>query len=229
MRNDDIRKLHWDSTFFEKEIGTIATSDSLDTDTFLQRFHESAFDLVYVFTDTENQKLHTECIDTKITFTRHTSAIQTKATIAKKITKPVDGLIQLATECSRYSRFQKDERTRPLCNRLYELWIENALQGTYDDEVFAIQDSKNLHGFVTIKKRGEVAYIGLMAVHQDYQRQGIGKVLMETVEHWCQEQSLTHLNVITQAENIQACDFYKKCGFHITKKEYVYHLWKQLP
>lgn len=52
-----------------------------------------------------------------------------------------------------------------------------------------------------------------IAVHPAYQRQGVGKALMDTMIEYAREQGVRKLRLRVLSSNLSALVFYKKCGF----------------
>ena len=52
-----------------------------------------------------------------------------------------------------------------------------------------------------------------IAVHPDYQRQGIGQRLIEAMKAWAAEQGVRKLSLRVLTTNPGAMEFYRNCGF----------------
>lgn len=57
------------------------------------------------------------------------------------------------------------------------------------------------------------AVIENFVVHQDYQREGIGKSLMDHIENFCKEKECSKIILQTSSENRNARDFYTAMGY----------------
>lgn len=57
------------------------------------------------------------------------------------------------------------------------------------------------------------AVIENFVVHQDYQREGIGKSLMDHIEGFCKEKNSSKIILQTSSENRNARDFYTAMGY----------------
>lgn len=57
------------------------------------------------------------------------------------------------------------------------------------------------------------AVIENFVVHQDYQREGIGKSLMDHIENFCKEKDCSKIILQTSSENRDARDFYTAMGY----------------
>lgn len=65
--------------------------------------------------------------------------------------------------------------------------------------------------------------IELIAVMKDYQRQGVGRLLVERCIDECKRRGIKRLQVKTQGSNRSARNFYEKLGFRRTKIEKDFH------
>ncbi len=57
------------------------------------------------------------------------------------------------------------------------------------------------------------AIIENLIVHHDYQREGIGKSMMDYIEAFCLEQNCSKIMLLTSNENRNARDFYTAMGY----------------
>lgn len=57
------------------------------------------------------------------------------------------------------------------------------------------------------------AVVENFVVHQDYQREGIGKSLMDHIENFCKEKNCSKIILQTSSENRDARDFYTAMGY----------------
>ena len=55
---------------------------------------------------------------------------------------------------------------------------------------------------------------------------GIGTRLIQEVINVAAKRGLK-IEVVTQADNKTACDFYERRGFEKTDEQYVYHIWNK--
>jgi len=132
----------------------------------------------------------------------------------------------LANQCGKHSRFSRD----PLipCKKfveLYLLWIKRSLNKELADEVLVVHKMGKIAGMVTLGSFNGVGKIWLLAVNEDSRGRKYGQALVKAAIDWFDKQGCHHGLVVTQAENIAACNLYKKCGFKVEKVEYYYHFW----
>ncbi len=113
---------------------------------------------------------------------------------------------------------------------LEQLGVDNLdafLNGVFDDEVNDLANKALKVCFVTARKKGKVVgfasfnlegndtiYVRLMAVDQDYWRQGIGKALIFKAREVI-PQARKYI-LMTRQVNTTAIEFYKKLGFKET-------------
>jgi len=57
------------------------------------------------------------------------------------------------------------------------------------------------------------AIIENLIVHEDYQREGIGKSMMDYIEAFCLKQDCSKIMLLTSTENRNARDFYTAMGY----------------
>ena len=107
------------------------------------------------------------------------------------------------------------------------LWLEKSLSKEIASEVFVYNDGNNEIGFITIKKVENLAIIGLLAVDTLYAGKNIGTSLMRTVENWCINNGVNEIEVATQIDNINACNFYRKNGYITKQIDYIYHYYSE--
>jgi dTDP-4-amino-4,6-dideoxygalactose transaminase len=70
-----------------------------------------------------------------------------------------------------------------------------------------------------------VAVIGLLAVSPKFQRQGVGRTLMQAAFRWSRERRARAIEVGTQEENEGAMRFYASQGFEQVSRKTSYHIW----
>lgn len=231
----EIRTLQWDSDFFGLRIGRadiLSTEDSL----FLAARREELkqqFELLYVF-DPNNIGFNANgarLVDEKILYSKPCEPRkQYDDIVFFKQVKPTEDLYRLALVSGGYSRFKLDERLpQGSYERLYTRWIENACpkDGT-NKQILTFLDTNNIaKGMITIDHQGELGHIGLVAVDTDCQHQGIGGIIMSTLDGYLFNLGVKTLEVPTQKANTDACRWYEKNGFSVQSRTQIYHWWLQ--
>ena len=71
--------------------------------------------------------------------------------------------------------------------------------------------------FVSTAEGGVVALIEDMVVSKAYQRQGIGKKLLLSIEKWAVKKGAKRLQLLADGNNVEALNFYKKQKWSTTQ------------
>ncbi|MCS7003887.1 MAG: GNAT family N-acetyltransferase [Cytophagales bacterium] len=232
--------LDWDSRFLGFPVGKILFTNFASFEELCALIQQSSFRLIYLY------DLCRGILPEKIREYNNFYQVDTKVTFEKKIEKVLESayepfviqtysyetipqqLYELAILAGQYSRFLRDPKLGPSIQQaLYRRWLENSLQGSYANQVWVATYKTQIVGFCTLQVQENCAQIGLIAVSPAYQKQGIGKKLLQTAENWCAQQPhLTTLSVVTQQENLNACRLYEKYGFQLASVVPIYHVWR---
>ncbi|HTI89486.1 MAG TPA: GNAT family N-acetyltransferase [Puia sp.] len=233
-----IRELSWDSDFFGFPICAVTLKAGL-SETELQglekAFRNAGAHLAYVFLEEHDLVIHENLIragaklyDEKITYSKNIPDTVTPPSGEVRIYTGdrKDQLLFLALLAGHESRFKKDPRLTDRFAPLYNLWLENSLNGSFADRLFVYGSDENILGFITCKvtKEGNGS-IGLIATAEGHQGKGIGKDLILASDAFFRSRGVSFSTVVTQGTNEQACRFYERTGFTTYKKELVYHWW----
>lgn len=231
--------LEWDSSFFGYKIAKIiAKNISVEKLTALIRQAEmEGVKLLYLFTDPADEiSVNTanvtgaKLVDQKVTF--HKKIDDSEVSILddhielyeKEI--PSGQLVNLSMQSGLYSRYKTDPGFKNNeFEKLYLAWIENSVNKKIADYTFVyIENGKEL-GFVTLKVKDTLGQIGLIAVDEGSRGKAIGKKLISAVIQKLGQKKISDLEVATQTDNVDACNFYKKTGFNVSRTENIYHIW----
>lgn len=232
-----VKKLHWDSTFFKKQIGELViTSNSFsDIENDIEKADADGFE--YIICKPETQKtslihilesLHFYLVDIGITlevetdsflFEKHTLP-PARQSIKVAIEKDIPELKKVARSLFIDSRFYHDPFfSKKEADSLFQAWIENSVKGITADKVYWIPQK----GFVICRKsEGNKGKIMLIGTRKGSRNKGIGTMLMEEVLAWCKTEGLAAVSVRTQLRNINALNFYLKAGFYIKEHDIVF-------
>ena len=229
----EIKKLDWDSNFFDLKIGKISLTDinKNDFDAFLSLKKKENYQLIYVFSDSKIDFLAAQLVDSKVTFQFEiendlASKTSENIKILSKNHELNQNLLDLALQSGEYSRFKIDENfPKNSFEKLYQLWIKNSLNHDIADAVMAFENQNQTDGLVTLKHDADTTHIGLIAVNSEARGQKIGSQLLDAVKKIASKKQKKYINVATQLENELACRFYEKNQFYIKKIEYIYHIW----
>jgi dTDP-4-amino-4,6-dideoxy-D-galactose acyltransferase len=224
----EIKRLDWDSDFFELEVGELITNSS-------NLVVNSDFDLIYVKsdikTDVEIPGFEKSFTENKVVYQKNLEQVNDSNSAIKEISEikySVEELYELAFESGKHSRFKLDKKIDNLkFEELYQIWIENSLNRKFADGFLVYLEENKIIGFVTYKINDNFATIGLIAVSQNHQGKGIGKQLINKVENDLVNKKINELRIPTQEENFQACGFYEKLGYQTHEKITLSHYWKR--
>lgn len=123
----------------------------------------------------------------------------------------IKALQGLASQSFSKTRFYNDPLIKKSqADKIYSEWIKNSILGTMADMVFVWEEGKNLLGFVTIKKNGNLA---LIALSKDVQGKGIGKLLVKAALSQFKKWKVKTSTIETQMTNIPALRTYQSCGY----------------
>lgn len=223
-----IRKLQWDSDFFNFSIGEIIDFSDLRDQ------HE--FDLIYVKGSSDKsiiiEDFSNEFSETKVVFSKKTASFPLVSDHIRSVNvdDSIKELYDLAYESGKFSRFKLDEKIgRYNFEKLYRTWVDNSINKQFADDLIVFKNNKKIAGFATYKIDNKTATIGLIAVSSDYQGKGIGTKLLQHIENLLIKEKVEMLHIPTQLENKPACSFYSNQGYVITDKTYLKHYWKNDP
>jgi dTDP-4-amino-4,6-dideoxy-D-galactose acyltransferase len=235
----DFNHLDWDSDFFGFKIGkcTIIHFDESIFQSFLREKKQENYQLIVVFSDQDLinydflKKNNGQLIDQKVTFrfeetVRSQSESKHPAISSYKSEKLDKNLLDLALQSGHFSRFFLDKNFKKgSFEKMYRLWMENSINKKIADDVIVFQENKKIMGMVTVKYAENVATIGLIAVDLSERGKNIGTHLLNELKHQIQAKNIRFIDVATQKDNEQACHFYEKNGFLISKTAFIYHFW----
>jgi dTDP-4-amino-4,6-dideoxy-D-galactose acyltransferase len=229
----EVKKLAWDSEFFNLRIGRADLSSAEDTEALegQKKLLKDNYDLIYVFAN-HGIGLHSpgaKLIDEKVVFAlENTNQVEYYKDVMiwnseQGVTKD---LLHLALVSGKYSRFKLDkEFPAGSYERLYTRWIEQSVNHIMATEVFCYMIDDKPKGLVTLDRKDGMGTIGLVAIHEECQNRGVGSLMMRHVINYAQQSRCEHLSVATQLNNLPACKLYEKNGFKIDSITDVWHWW----
>jgi len=133
----------------------------------------------------------------------------------------IDALRHLAASLFTGSRFRSPWFEHTLTQQFYAQWIENAVQGTFDDLCLLTLDEQGaVSGFVSLRHTERIARIGLLGVASTHQGAGIGQQLLLAALDWARSKGLTELHITTQLSNLAAMRLYLRHGARLTSTSY---------
>lgn len=236
-----VEYLKWDSDFFGYKIGKITVNkpDSF-SDISELLVNKEDYRLIYLIIDEEFhntdlqerlEKRKIKRVDTKTTFSQIIPSEKNFDTIFENTqlylpTVENQKLIDISLQGGIYSRFKTDKNfVENEYEKLYTTWIKNSVNKKIADRVIVAYQESEITGLITLAFKDGFSDIGLVAVDSNYRGQEIGKKLIQRAIYETTKQSIKKIKVVTQKDNVKACNFYKKQNFTIEKLEYIYHVW----
>lgn len=139
----------------------------------------------------------------------------------------IEDLYKISKQICVNSRFYNDNHfDKSKVEELYELWVYNSYYGKFADKIYIYNRNKNIYGFCIVQiENNNIIRISLIGVDQIRERKGIGSIILKKVLFDYKEKGYKKCLVATQANNINALNFYIKHNFKIYKSELVFHKW----
>lgn len=227
-----IKELKWDSNFFGRKIGQLFLSENsiFNIDNDLEIARQEGFQYLIC-------KIHYQ--DTKLikdicSFGFYLSDIGIILSVPVEIFSDYDKdlehiivaeynhipeLIKLSKSLFKKGRFYDDPFfTEEEADKLYNKWIENCVRGEAADIVFYIPEK----GFIACKQENINGWIVLIGVFKEFQRKGVGRILVKKAVRWCKNNNVKYLKVRTQLKNIEAMNFYTNLGFRVEAYDLIF-------
>jgi len=226
-----IKKLEWDTEFFEKKIGVLVFDEISEND--LAKDLKEARDDNYkyivcklkspsnsIINLLEKYKFYLSDIGInwkikvdKYLFINKKQGSSYHAEPREAVLNDIPGLQEMIRSMFPNSRFYSDPFfSHKEADDLHEIWIENSVLGKAADIVFHIPKK----GFVTCKNQehgvGEIILIG---VKDGYRGNKLGKALMDSSVNWFSNNGIKTIEIKTQLKNAGAINFYSQLGFSI--------------
>lgn len=234
----ELKKLEWDSLFFDMEIYSLQVDINYSIkDTLIQKIEEvsnknTKFLIQTLIPSDEHrtiehiQEVGFEYVETKINLTKdvmiennvdenmYLKKIKFEDTFSFR-----DILFDMYGENSRFTSITSSQ----IVNKFYYEWIINSIVGRHDDECIGYYSDGQLNGFLTYKIRDNRMTIGLLGVLPDFQGRGISSYLIEYAAQLAAENKCKKITISTQESNTKAISVYLKKGFMIESKEDWYY------
>ena len=234
------RSLAWDSQFFRKRIAqtTQFVETVADLTKVLSQCHQERVDCVYHLTPGIDPEVMRFCeengsfVGTRVELVKH--RLQRKeeegnlGQLAVRRYQDKDYLItqDIAAKSIENTRFFLDPGfPRPQAELLYMRWIEQATLRK-DSHVFVAEINRKVVGFLALSsKTAELSQIDLIATAKEMKRRGAGSALLKCACNWSVMNKVSGIRVVTQGENRDAMNFYKKHSFKKTRQDVWFHFW----
>jgi len=150
-------------------------------------------------------------------------------------TQPIDiaiaadrpGIVELAKQAFRYSRFHLDPQVdNAVAGQIKGDWIANCCDGRRGDQVLVARQADQPVGFLaallTPESNHAVATIDLIAVDDRARGQGMGRSLTRAFMQIYRDRC-SLFRVGTQVANLPALRLYQSLGFSIVRSQYLLH------
>jgi ribosomal protein S18 acetylase RimI-like enzyme len=138
----------------------------------------------------------------------------------------IEDLYKISKQISVNSRFYNDKHfSKTKVEELYKLWVYNSYYGKFANKIYIYNKDKNVYGFCIVQIDNNIIRISLIGVDQTRERKGIGSIILKKVLIDYKEKGYIKCLVATQANNVNALNFYIKHNFKIYKSELVFHKW----
>ena len=124
-----------------------------------------------------------------------------------------------------YSRYYFDLNfPRKSCSRFYVNWLAKCCHEE-NKKVFVARIGNRAVGYVTARISNKRAYLDLVGVDKTQNGRKIGAGLLKYALDSLKEDSICHVEVVTQGRNYAAQRLYQSCGFKTLKTQLWYHKW----
>lgn len=224
--------LPWDSNHFGIRVAethwqhrtTVSTDD-------VAQWKKQHVDLLYIRSD---NPLHIEpaltgqvfCTDNRVTYSRSVIKTPLPENIKEAATQSPELLFDLAILAGSHSRFFNDPKmSKEKAEELYRQWIKNELQSGGNDRVLQFSMQDIAAGCVSFAQQENDVRIGLIAVLPQWQKQGIGKKLLDAVMYHAYDAKAKTLSVVTQSANLAAVKLYTHYQMTLQHSIFTYHVW----
>ncbi|MEF2248094.1 GNAT family N-acetyltransferase [Paenibacillus sp. IITD108] len=110
-----------------------------------------------------------------------------------------------------YTKSYSEEQFKEAEDEDYSEYIDNS-----DQIVYLAWAENQVAGRVVLKRNwNKYALVEDIAVDKNYRGHGIGRKLIEQAKRWAKNGGMPGIMLETQSNNVNACKFYKSCGFVI--------------
>lgn len=232
-----IKKISWDSDFFDFNIAELRLhprrSDFRYLDKYVTQNRIRLIQCCIKTTDTlsVNALGHHgfEFVDLRTTFVLKGKVRPDRSqfrSIREANVDDIPVLKQMAGKVFfKISRFNHKNFDKRKSRQLYQVWVEKAVRGEYDDVCYVKEERGKIIGFVTYKKRKDRGVIGLIGIDSSYRGRGVGSALLAKCFDRSARDGNNIIEVSTGGNNIPALNFYIKNGFNIAMVQSWYYKW----
>lgn len=138
-----------------------------------------------------------------------------------------EDLCKISKQICVNSRFYNDKHfSKSKVEELYKIWVYNSYYEKFADKIYIYNKDKDIYGFCIVQiENNNIVRISLIGVDQTRERKGIGSTILKKVLIDYKEKGYKKCLVATQANNVNALNFYIKHNFKFYKSELVFHKW----
>ncbi len=228
-----IVKAVWDSSFFGYSVNKLIISKDEELNLSLIIANNSR--LLYIFSEKKIddyylQIINARLVDVKVNLLKSISVNLINPEINDNIVQIIKAnksIIALALQSGIYSRFVMDPNfKKEEFERLYSHWILKSINRELAEKVIGYKMNNKIIGLITIALKNSIPDIGLFAVDFPFRGMSVGKELLKYILVYAKENNYNQISVTTQEANVAAMEFYRKNGFEVSKKTFIYHIWK---
>lgn len=224
-----IQILDWDSNFFGSKIARIKCDNYTDSvASFIQKFSDENHIeyLEYLIGSNEIENIRSaerngfQFIDIRMTLELSLNNephrnISNRFEFGLANEVHISDLTKIGSGIYKGSRYYSDGF---FCEKkvtdFFNLWIEKAVTGKFDDECFSLFERGTPIALCTMKSGiKNLSSIGLFGVGAKHQGNGVSKELLFQISNAMRERGRSHISVVTQGKNIAAQRAYQAAGF----------------
>jgi len=245
-----LKFLPWDSEHFGGQVSEISTPNLDDTTLYnvLRFARRHGIEIVYWATSLERHvspsllcDFSGMLVDRKATFLFDLVPVAcTDRDMASSVLRILEypcapathRLLNLAVTAGHFSRFNIDPHIpKEKFISLYHTWMKRSTLRELADIVLVVtptDSNDDCAGIVTASAADTVGKVGLIAVLDAWQGQGLGSLLMGAIHRWMIGRGVKQSTVVTQLVNTAACKLYERLGYHLINVQHYYHFWPQI-
>ncbi|MCW3127533.1 MAG: putative acetyltransferase [Bacteroidetes bacterium] len=238
---DLVKKLQWDTEFWGYGVGNIKSKTL--TENIYYKSEKAAREsginvLEYLCSCDDRESLRTaedlgfHLSDIRLTFDMKAVKIKIDPlpeglTYGLAEERHIPELIDISKDLYRESRYYFDGGfDKKRVSDFYNIWVGNAVKGTFDHLCYCIFDGDRPVGFATFRHYGpQTGYIGLAGFTNVNKGQGLGKKLFSHLINESVDKGMTKMVTATQGRNYTAQRLFQSIGFKTCLAELWYHKW----
>ena len=232
---EPIEFLAWDSEFFHRQVGRLIFKAGTSLEELLQSAYKQKYDLLYIYSPIPiEERLISKYalldVGGHITFAKNLSChdIEEIKSVPEIYEYQLDTLtpemLEIGFLSGHLSRFKIDSSLPTgSFESLYETWLANTLENRPRTSIYTYHSDDIVAGLITSDLHGPKCNIGLLAVLQSHQGQGIATKLIRYAQDICMNNKVTLIEVKTQLSNKCARALYLKNSFTERERSFLYH------